>query len=230
MKIDAVLFDMDSTLLEIGKFIKFDSIRKTISKIYLKHGIPIEVIADYRSPATLFAKMYERGKEYLSKEEIIEMQKKASDAVIDFELKAVNRAYVLPGSIEVLKWIKDRGNKIGIVTVNSKTVSSQVTEKTGIRKFIDAFYCRDSLGRPKPYPDHVLQCLKQLNSSSDRAIFVGDHIDDMLASKAAGVYAVCIPNYRTDIFTEEELRVAGARKIIKTIKELPQVIHELELR
>ena len=228
MKIVVVLFDMDSTLLEVGRFIDFASIRKTISRVYLKHGIPIEVIADYQDPATLYAKMYDRGRSYLSEKEIAEMQKEVNAEVIEFELKAIDDAQVIPGSVETLKWLKDKGKKIGLVTINSEASALKFTEKTGIKDFIDAFCCRDSPGRPKPYPDHVLACLKELDCRSDEAILVGDHIDDMLAAKAAGVYAVCIPNYRSQIYTEEELKAAGANEIIDNINELPEIIRKLE--
>lgn len=140
----------------------------------------------------------------------------------------VDDVKILPGSMEVLRWLQERGTKIGVATMNSRIVAQEVLTKTGIMHFADAVFYRDSPGRSKPYPDHVLGCLKEMKCSPEETMYVGDGLSDMEAAKAAGVYAVGISGIRVEGYAEEEIKYAGAKKIIKSLSELPSIIRGLE--
>ncbi len=227
MKFKAIIFDLDNTLLIFGSNVDWENMRKDIVKHYLKNEIPVEVVTEYRRPLLLYARMFDYGKKYLSQEKIMRLQQEANEIIEKFELQVVNRTMIIPGSIEVLKWVRKRGMKIGVVTLQGRKATQKIMQKIGIHGIADAVFYRDSPGRPKPYPDHLLGCLKELNCNSDEAIFVGDNTSDMLAAKTAGIYAVCV-NVHRDYLSEEELKAAGAERLINSINELPNVIKELE--
>lgn len=227
MKFKAIIFDLDNTLLTFGSNVDWGNMRKDIVKHYLKNEIPVEVVTEYRRPLLMYARMFDHGKKYLSQEKIMRLQQEVNKIIEKYELQVVDRTMIIPGSIVVLEWARKRGMKIGIITLQGRKAAQEIMQKTRIRGIADAVFYRDSPSRPKPYPDHLLSCLKELNCNSDEAIFVGDNTSDMLAAKAAGIYAVCV-NVHRDYLSEEELKAAGADRLINGINELPNVIRELE--
>lgn len=127
------------------------------------------------------------------------------------------------GCPAILRHLRSKGIKVGIISLNSKRVVEGVLKNTGLADFIDIPFTRDSPSRPKPFPDHIFNCLDMLRCEQRDAIMVGDGILDMLAAKRAGVLSVGIPG---DIYLKEELREAGANE---TIENLSELIHLLEI-
>jgi len=226
MKVNAVGFDLDNTLLRFGVNVDWNSMRRSLVDYYLKSGVPVEFIAEYSRPLLLYARLYDTGKIHLSKERVLKIQEEASKIMEGYELQAVNKTSIIPGSIEVLKWLKERGIKIGIVTLQSEKSARRIFSKVDISGFADAIFYRDSPGRPKPYPDHIKDCIRELKCKTSETLFVGDNTTDMLAAREAGIYAVCVTVHEQ--YSEEELKKAGAKRLISNIGQLPSVIRELE--
>ncbi len=226
MKLKAVIFDLDDTLLNFGRNVDWKNMRREVVEHYLKRTMPVEVVAEYSSPLLLYARMFEFGKKFMSHEEVLKLQQEVNMIIEKYELQVVEKAAIIPGSIEVLEWVKKEDLKIGIITLQGRKVVQRMMMKYKIRSFADAVYYRESPGRPKPYPDHLLNCVKELGCNTNEVIFIGDHTSDMFAARKAGIYTICIDVYK-EVFSKEELRKAGAKQIVDSIFEIPNIINKL---
>jgi HAD superfamily hydrolase (TIGR01549 family) len=84
---------------------------------------------------------------------------------------------------DILGWLQGR-LKLGLVSNSSlKTVSLEL-DHFNLRKY---FYSVVALGdftqnlRPKPDPDGILQCMKELGESPPNTLVVGDNLTDVIA-------------------------------------------------
>ncbi|HID90651.1 TPA: HAD family hydrolase [Candidatus Bathyarchaeota archaeon] len=225
MKIKAVLFDFDGTLVDIGSYIDWRSARKAVAGIYVGYGVPARTIMKYSGIVTLYVKMYDELGRIFPPSKVLEVQREASRAVEEYELVALSRSAPMPGCLEVLRWIKGRGTRVGVISLNGEKVACRALESTGMAGYIDALFSRDSPGRPKPYPDHIVSCLGVLGCRPGESIMVGDSTSDITAGKSAGVLPVGVS---TGGYLAEELAEAGAYRVIGGLSELPRLIEELE--
>lgn len=218
-KIRAVLFDFDETLFHLN--VNWQKARKCVVQTYLKYGVPIKVIMRYLDPLLMYSGMYDKVVDDFSPEDFAKMQRQVSKVIERYEIQTMNKATCMNGCPAILRHLKSRGIKVGIISRNGKRVIGGVLKNNGLTNFIDALFTRDSPGRPKPYPDHILDCLNILRCKPRSAIMVGDDITDMLAAKRARVLSVGVPK---GIHPKEELRGAGANKTIENLRELTRLL------
>jgi len=225
MYINTIIFDLDYTLIKLGRYVDWLEGRKKMVKVYLKYGVSPQILVQYTSPSLMFARMYTELVKMFPKEKVIKIQKEASNALSEHELKALRYVSLAPNCLRVLQELRKKGVKIGIVSLNGEQVVREVLKRTGINKYVNVWFSRDSPGRPKPYPDHIIRCLERLHSKPQNSIMVGDEIADINAAIEAQVLPIGIA---TGLYTEEELKASGAKEVISTLSELLSVIERLE--
>jgi len=218
-KVRAVLFDFDGTLFNLT--IDWQEARKCVAQTYLEYGVPTRVVMRYLSPFSMYSGMYDKVVDDFSSGDFAKMQHQVSKVLERYEMQAMDKATCMNGCPAILRHLKNRGIKVGIISQNSKRVIEGVLKNTSLTDFIDALFARDLPGRPKPYSDHIFNCLRILLCEPRDAIMVGDGIVDMLAAKCAGVLSVGIPK---GIHLKEELRGAGADKTIDNLHELVRLL------
>jgi len=217
-KVRTVLFDFDRTLFNLN--INWQEARKCLVQTYLEYGVPTRVVMRYLSPFSMYSGMYDKIVDDFSSGDFAKMQHQASKILERYEMQAMDKATCMNGCPAILRHLKNKGIKVGIISLNGKRVIGGVLKNTGLTNFIDALCTRDLSGKPKPYPDHIFNCLNILLCKPRNAIMVGDGIMDMLAAKHAGILSVGIPK---GIHLKEELRGAGADKTIENLHELTRL-------
>lgn len=162
---DCWIFDMDGTLtISIHDF---DGIKRTL-------GLPIDrpiLEALDELPAAQAAKLHQQ-----------------LDAL---ELDIAHRATAQVGARELLAKLRWRGNRIGILTRNSKPNAQATLAACGLAEF---FPTEVILSRhccpPKPSPEGIWQLLSGWSASPDRSVMVGDYLFDLEAGRRAGSVTV----------------------------------------
>ena len=137
------------------------------------------------------------------------------------ELEAVDRCGLMPGCLDVLDWVRDRGIVMGVATSNSELVAERVLDSGGIRGFFGAVVGRRPELRMKPYPDQILVCLEEMGVDPSRGLMVGDSVKDVEAAIRAKVPVVAVPSYFT---SREAVESLGADVTIGGLGELPAAI------
>jgi HAD superfamily hydrolase (TIGR01509 family) len=158
---DCWIFDMDGTLtISIHDF---DGIKRIL-------GLPIdrpilEALNDL--PADQAAQLHQQ-----------------LDAL---ELDIAHQATAQVGARELLTKLRSRGDRIGILTRNSKPNAQATLSACGLAEFFPAALI---LSRhccpPKPNPDGIWQLLSGWKASPDRSVMVGDYLFDLEAGRRAG--------------------------------------------
>ena len=162
-KFDAVIFDMDGTLVE--SLLDFKAIRAELG-IDTGSGI-IEAIADM--PA--------------------EQGAWASELLLTREMHGAERAVLMPGARGAVRAVSDAGMKTALMTRNARQAMEMVLEKFPMP--FDLTWSRES-GTAKPKPDGVLAACRELGVEPRRTVSVGDFRYDIEAANAAGAVSVLL--------------------------------------
>jgi len=187
MDVEAVIFDYDGTLVHLN--INFSVMRRGVETFLTDYGI---------EPAALkelyILEMIHEATRLISGQDPAEgpsFCSKALALVTEHEVRAARKGKILPGVIDMLKLLKKRGVKVGIITRNcNRAVKIAFPD---IENFCDAFIPRDYVTRVKPHPDHLALALKRMAVDNPVHCFmVGDHVLDIevgkhMGTKTAGV-------------------------------------------
>lgn len=192
MRIDAVLFDFDGTLVYTR--IDFARMRRDVLALIAEVGIDPAPLRDLDSLAAIARASSELG-------DAASFRARAERVLLDIELAACAGAEAAPGALETLAWLRAKGVRVGIVTRNSTEAVQRVLES--IRLPHDALLTRADTPRTKPDPVHLHLALERLATPPARAIMVGDHPMDVQAGKAAGTRTAGVlgPGDAPDKFT-----------------------------
>jgi HAD superfamily hydrolase (TIGR01509 family) len=112
---------------------------------------------------------------------------------------------LLPGAAELLAELKANGGKIGIATgrAASGDVRWRELRRLGVHHFLDAVVTGAD-ARPKPAPDTLVECVRQLELQPAECVMVGDSIVDIVAAREAGMPSLAVT---TGVATRENLLV-----------------------
>jgi len=102
--------------------------------------------------------------------------------------KVVHYTNFYPETEPLLKAAKNKGILLGLAT--NRVHPWLDLASMGLASFFDTAVGASDVPKAKPEPDILINVLKQLGIGPSEAIFVGDSISDMMASKAAGIKAV----------------------------------------
>jgi HAD superfamily hydrolase (TIGR01509 family) len=170
-RLRAVLFDFDGTLTLPGA-LDFAAIKRRV-------GCPPE----------RFVLEYVEG---LTGEE----RKGARAALELFELEGAAGSRPNEGAEELLRRLRARGLKVGVLTRNGRAAVLRA-----LREFadlaeddFDAVVTRDDGVAPKPAPDGVLHAAELMGVRPQEVLMVGDYVLDVRAGAAAGAVTVYLTN------------------------------------
>ncbi len=107
----------------------------------------------------------------------------------------VNGKYttIYPGVLEGLDAWRSGGIKMGIVTNKPALFTEMLIERMGIADFFDVVVSGDTTEFKKPHPEPIRHACHWLGVTPERNLHVGDSINDILAARAAGSAAFCVP-------------------------------------
>jgi HAD superfamily hydrolase (TIGR01509 family) len=162
--IQAVLFDFDGTLTRPGA-LDFPAIKKAL-------GCPLDqpILEYVQAIATPYAR------------------KEALEQLDRFEILAARRSKPNDGAVEIVRWLKDQGLPVGIITRNSR--ASVLTALAhfaplGVDDF-DVLVTRDDPPAPKPSGQGVHWAARHLRTRPEAILMVGDYLFDCEAGRSAG--------------------------------------------
>ncbi len=128
----------------------------------------------------------------------------------------------IPNISETIKKLSEKA-KLTVITmryVPKKEIIEEL-EKFGLAKYFQ--YVITALGtrNPKPSPEALIKCAKQLNVKTCECVVVGDSVADIRAGKAAGARTVAV---LSGIFSRKELEREKPDLILENVNQLPDFI------
>jgi HAD superfamily hydrolase (TIGR01509 family) len=212
-ELDAVLFDMDGTLLDsrqalLGAFhdattevlgAPFPTTKEDADRV-------IQLSAQDVFPALA-------GGDTLL----------AADVEAAFQRSYSGRAAELrlyPGVGEMLVALRADGLALGVVTSKSRIRLERDLVENGVHDLFEVTVCGDEVALAKPHPGPILMALEMLGTGAAGVLFVGDGANDVQAAHAAGTRAVGA-GYG---FHPEACRAAGPEHWIDSPRELHALV------
>lgn len=181
--VDAVLFDLDGTLLdtiadlaEAANLMLAELCRpqRSVEEIgsFVGKGIP-----------NLVHRCMTEGS-HASDSEI-------AQAVEVFKLHYAevngSRTRIYPGVIEALIEMQRQGLRLAVVTNKATAFTLPLLEHQGIAEHFDVVVCGDTLTVKKPDPAVVRHASSLLNVPVERCLMIGDSANDAFAARGAGM-------------------------------------------
>jgi len=208
MKYNAVLFDLDGTLLDT-----LGDLHYGVNLALQRHSYPERSVEEIRA-------FVGNGARQL-------MQLALPEGVAEAELETILKEYldwyavnfrVMAAPYEGVKAVVDdliaKGVKVAVVS----NKPDATTKKLGEMFFpgLPAFGQRDDIPK-KPAPQMVWRAMETLGVTAEESVYVGDSEEDVATARNAGLPLVAV---NWGFRTTEQLVEAGATEIVATPEEL----------
>src|SRR5690606_3453157 len=187
-KIRTYIFDLDGVIVDTAKY-HYLAWKKTADELRI----------DFTKENNELLKGVSRIR---SLEIILELgNKKISDAEFDRILNEKNENYlsyidkmdaseILPGVLEALKWIKEKGGKIVLGSASKK--AKPILEKVRLMGYFDAIVDGNDVSKAKPDPEVFLLGAERTNSKPEESVVFEDAVAGIQAANNAGMLSIGI--------------------------------------
>jgi len=214
MRVKAVVFDLDGTLLDSRELI-LDSYHYACD-VVLGHrladadlldmvGVPLQLQMEKLVPeaADAMVKAYR------------ENNHRRNDELIGY----------FAGTREMLATLKERGYPLAIVTSKLHAFAMAGLKRYALEDNFEFLIGADDCPYYKPAPEPLLLAAERLGQDPSDCVYVGDSPYDMEAARAAKMRAL---GAEWGLFDRARLLAAGAQMVLSTIAEVPEAVMGLE--
>lgn len=183
--IECVLFDLDGTLIDTAP-----DFVTVVNKLLGENGKPAidkdiiqQTVSDgARALVTLAFNIDDKDQGFS------ELHQRLLE-LYDIELEQTS-ASLYPGIEQLLNRLEQAEIKWGIVTNKPEKYTIKLLSSLSLISRCEAIICPDHVTHRKPHPEPILLACEQLSVSTERAVYLGDHIRDIQSAKNADVIAV----------------------------------------
>ncbi|GEK81210.1 HAD family hydrolase [Agrococcus baldri] len=186
---DAVLFDMDGTLIDTEP-----QWMAAEARLAAEHGIPW---GSAEAEALVGVDLWDGARSFIAKG--VPMEEDAIVARLVGEvLSAIgDELPARPGAIELLRALLDARVPVALVTMSTREIVDRVeaalTERLGRPPFA-VTVAGDECTRGKPHPEPYLQALRMLGADAARSVAIEDSLNGARSALAAGLTTIGVPH------------------------------------
>ncbi len=112
------------------------------------------------------------------------------DLVADYAANATVSTRLFPGVAETLAALHGQGWRLAVCTNKLEAPARVLLDELGILSLMAAVGGADTVPARKPDPAHLLVTLAAMGGDAGHAVMLGDHANDVLAARAAGMPAI----------------------------------------
>ena len=214
--IKAVIFDLDDTLVQSTvDFAKFKLL--VIGKMAAR-GEDVGLYSPNETIVAITARYEDRMRNAGVPLSEIRNRLAELDRIMDeVELEKVDGTVAISGAADLLRYLRSRGMKIGILTRGCQEYANLALSMTGMLDLVHVVECRNSETKAKPDPEAYLKLVSALGVRKEETLFVGDHPIDAKCAANAGVPFIGV---MTGDVPEDLLRKAGAADVVRDVGEM----------
>jgi pyrophosphatase PpaX len=207
---DAVLFDLDGTLMDTNELIM-----QSFEHVFRVTGYPAwtreEMIPYMGTP------LWDQLRVYTGQQEVDDLV----EIYREYNLRHHDELIApFPGMVELIRKLRAAGVRLGIVTTKSK-----VTAGLGLRMYevfddFEVLVAIEDVAHAKPHPEPIEKALQVIQVPKDRVVMVGDSPADLDCARNAGIASVAV---KWSLKSEEELSRHDPTFWIETLQELEKL-------
>ena len=183
MKYTTIVFDCDGTLLDT-----LTDLRNAVNYVLRAHDLPERSVPEVKAALG-------NGVAHLMRQSLPDSISEAEFNTYLDEFKAYYGEHLqdytapYPGMLDVLDTLRAKGYKLAIVSNKIQEGITPLNKEYFGDRLPVAIGERPGLQR-KPAPDMVLQALKELGSTQDESIYIGDSEVDVATAKNSGLLCI----------------------------------------
>lgn len=179
--LEAVLFDLDGTLIDSKK-----DIAAAANSARVHFGLdplPLDTVVTYIGHGV--DRLLERT---LGTEATPERLREGMDVLMrHYRDDLVVHTTVYPGVREFLEHLKTRGIRMGVVSNKPHALTPLTVQKLGLAPYFGVALGADATAHKKPHPEPLWTALRALGASPNHSVMIGDSLVDAQAGRNAGM-------------------------------------------
>ena len=211
--IKAILFDLDGTLVDsseaiikaVEKALELKGLTCNRAEVARMIGLPLENIFGVLAPN-------------LSEQEIWQLVHEYRKYYMAHHLENTT---IHPSAQMVLRKLKAKGFKLGIITTKYREPVMDVLSHFGIAELFDVVVTGYEVIKHKPAPDIVLEAAKRLRVDPKQCVVVGDSPLDVQAGKQAGAFTIAV---LSTTYTRKQLESTKPTIVIEEFEEILNIL------
>jgi putative hydrolase of the HAD superfamily len=213
-RIEIVLFDLDDTLHD-DTYAYHNAAEEVAREVAAEHGIDaLALKAAYIAQAEGFwhrlsaadlkvklasirASMWQTALESVGVVDDPELARRSAQRYNAYRVKYFT---LFPGAVDLLRGLRDRSVKLGIVTNGLSETHREKIALLQISEYFDAIFLSDEVGMVKPDPLLFAHACRTLGGAPAHAAMVGDRYDrDIRGALEAGLYTIWLNVRREEL-------------------------------
>ena len=202
MQLRAVLLDLDGTLVDTAP-----DMVGSLNRVLVSYNMPpADVAAASKLVSNGGKALIEFGfNDSIGKGDIPSVEELVQEFLCDYKQHVAKQSFVYEGMHEVLEYCERNALKWGVITNKPLHLAKDLLEGLGLLDRCAILLGGDSLPVKKPDPIPMLHTCMVLSLAPSECLYVGDHLRDIQAGKAAGMdTAAALWGYIADSENPEE--------------------------
>ena len=182
--IDAVLFDLDGTLIDSAP-----DLGAAADQMRLNRGLLSLPSADYRPMAGSGARGM-LGVAFGITPDHEDFETFKEEFFRNYEACMTERTYAFDGVVDLIAKLDQAGLKWGVVTNKSERFALPLTRAMSLFKTAQTIVGGDTTPHAKPHPAPLLEAARRIGVAPEKCVYVGDDERDIIAGRAARMSTV----------------------------------------
>lgn len=180
----AVLFDLDGTLVDTA-----EDFVQVLNVLRARYGLdalpPLKIRNTVSDGARALTALAFGGQEGEPK-----FEQQRQELLDLYLLEVGTHARLFQGMPETLVALERSGIPWGIVTNKPRVYTERLLQRLALSENCRVLVCPDDVQQAKPNPEGLLLAASTLGIAPSTCVYVGDHVRDIEAGKAAGMRTV----------------------------------------
>ena len=185
-----VIFDLDGTLIDTAP-----DLMASLNHVLGLNGLAPVAFEDMTWLVGQGAKvMIERAWSLHAHPGSPEQLETAFDAfLVHYAAEMPGRSAPYPGLIAALDRLESAGMKLAVCTNKTEALARRLLDMLELTGRFAAITGGDTFEVRKPHGDHILGTIAKAGGAPDKAVMIGDSINDILAAQNARVPSIAVP-------------------------------------